>query len=64
MKPSRLAVYVSDLQQLTGQSDRSCRRLINKIRDLFGLEKRQYVTVYQAAEYTGMPVEEIIRFMK
>ncbi|PRD56301.1 hypothetical protein [Sphingobacterium gobiense] len=64
MKPSRLAVYVSDLQRMTGQSERNCRRLLNKIRDLFGLEKRQYVTIYQASEYTGMPVSEMIRFMK
>ena len=64
MKPSRLAVYVADLQRMTGQSERSCQRMLNKIRDLFGLQKRQFVTIYQVSEYTGMPVEDMVRFMQ
>ncbi|WP_211657569.1 hypothetical protein [Parapedobacter composti] len=60
---SRLAVYPADLQRITGQSERTCQRLLNKIRDMFGLDRHQHVTVYQASEYLGIPVVEIIRFM-
>ena len=59
----RLAVYPADLQRITGQSERTCQRLINKIRDMFGLDKHQHVTVYQASDYLGIPVVELSRFM-
>jgi len=60
----RLAVYPSDLQRITGQSERTCQRLINKIRDMFGLDRHQHVTVYQASDYLGIPVAELSRFMR
>lgn len=61
---SRLAVYPTDLQRITGQSTRNCQRVLSKMRDTFGLEKHQHVTVYQAAEYTGIPVAELIKHMR
>ena len=63
MSLPRLAVYPADLQRITGQSERTCQRLINKIRDMFGLDKHQHVTVYQASDYLGIPVAELSRFM-
>lgn len=60
----RLAVYPADLQRITGQSERTCQRLINKIRDMFGLGKHQHVTVYQASDYLGIPVAELSVFMR
>ncbi|GGH00954.1 hypothetical protein GCM10007415_41150 [Parapedobacter pyrenivorans] len=60
----RLAVYPADLQRITGQSERTCQRLLNKIRDVFGLDKHQHVTVYQASDYLGIPVAEISHFMR
>lgn len=60
----RLVVYTTDLQRITGQSERSCQRLLNRIRDMFGLKKRQLVTVRHASEYMGVPVAEITRFME
>ncbi len=59
----RLAVYPADLQRVTGQSERSCQRLLNKIRDMFGLDRHQHVTIYQASDYLGIPVAELSRFM-
>lgn len=64
MSLERLAVYPSDLQRITGQSVRTCQRILNKIRDMFGLQKRQYVTVYQASEYFGIPVSDITRYVR
>ncbi len=59
----RLAVFTSDLQRITGQSERTCQRILRRIRDTFGLDKHQHVTVYQASEYLGIPVSDISRFM-
>ncbi|RQP20025.1 MAG: hypothetical protein EAS52_00540 [Parapedobacter sp.] len=63
MSLPRLAVYPADLQRITGQSERTCQRTLSKIRDMFGLDKHQHVTVYQASEYLGIPVAEISHFM-
>lgn len=60
----RLTVYPSDLQRITGQSVRTCQRLLNKIRDMFGLDKDRPVTVYQASEYLGIPVLDMSRFIR
>jgi len=60
----RLAVYPADLQRITGQSERTCQRLLNKIRDMFGLDKHQHVTFYQASDDLGIPVAELSRFMR
>ncbi|NGF55824.1 hypothetical protein G5B00_04795 [Parapedobacter sp. SGR-10] len=64
MSLKRLAVYPSDLQRITGQSVRTCQRLLNKIRDMFGLDKGQHVTIYQASEYLGIPVVDMSRFIR
>ena len=60
----RLAVFTSDLQRITGQSERTCQRTLQRIRDTFGLDKHQHVTVYQASEYLGIPVADISQFMQ
>ena len=61
---SRIAVYPADLQRITGRSERTCQRILNKIRDMFGLQKRQHVTVCQASEYLGIPISEIYPFIR
>ena len=60
----RLAVYTADLQRITGQSERTCQRLLVQIRDTFGLEKRQRVTVYQVSDYLGISLTDVVRFMQ
>lgn len=63
-KQLHLAVYPSDLEKITEQSIRTCQLLFNKIRDLFGLEHRQVVTVHQGSEYLGIPVQDMSRFIR
>lgn len=64
MSLKRLAVYSSDLQRITGQSMRTSQRLLNRMRDTFGLDRRQHVTIYQASEYLGIPVKDISSFIQ
>ncbi|MBL1409154.1 hypothetical protein [Sphingobacterium faecale] len=61
---NRMTVYPSDLQKITGRSERTCQRIINKIKDMFGLGKQQLVTVHQASEYLGIPVSDMYSFMR
>lgn len=61
---NRLTIYTSDLQRITGRSERTCQRIINEIKDMFGLNKRQLVTVRHASEYLGIPVSEIHPFIR
>lgn len=67
MKPfdkNRLVIYTSDLQRITGRSERTCQRIINEIKDMFGLNKRQLVTVHHASEYLGIPLSDIHHFIR
>lgn len=66
MKPPlhRIVFYTADLKLITGKSDRSCQRMMQFMRDFFALRKHHQVTVYHASEFLGIPVEQIIPYIK
>lgn len=55
----RIILYPKDLEQLTGKSGRTCRRMLQTIREELGKSKEQLVTVRDFCEYYGMKEEEI-----
>lgn len=61
---NRLTVFPSDLQRITGRSERTCQRIINEIKKMFGLNKRQLVTVKLASDYLGIPTSEIQSYLR
>lgn len=60
----RLSVFSSDLQRITGKSERSCQRLMQQIRDVFELKQHQLVTIYQVSDYLGIPIKKLVPFLK
>lgn len=64
MKTPRLFMYAADLMALNGKSERTCRRLLQKMKDRFGLAKRQDVTYHQVATFLGLPVDQLFPYIR
>lgn len=51
MSTPRLFFYAADLMRLSGKCEKACRRLLLKMKEHFGLAKRQDLTYYQVCEF-------------
>jgi len=54
MRLQRSCVYPKDVQRITGKSERSGRRLLQKIKEDLGKEGHQFITIEEFASYTGI----------
>ena len=57
---ARIFIYVSDVQILTGLSQRSARRILQRIKDQFNKPKESYVTFTEFAQYNCIPEDQIL----
>ncbi|TKC10606.1 hypothetical protein FA048_10530 [Pedobacter polaris] len=60
----RLIFYTADLKAITGKGDRTCQNLMAQMRDFFELKKWQQPTVYQASDFLGIPLEQLVCFIR
>ncbi len=56
----RIAIYVKDLQILTGKSERYCRSLIKEIRNACQKQPHQILTLTDCKKYLDIPNEELV----
>jgi len=54
MRLKRICIYPKDVQRITGKSERSGRRLLQKIREVKGKSENQFITVEEFAHFTGI----------
>ncbi len=54
MSLKRSCIYPKDVQRITGKSERSGRRLLQKIKGELGKQEHQFVTIEEFATYTGI----------
>lgn len=59
MKPQRICIYAQDVSNILGKSLSQSRRILACIRDAYGKSDKQYVSIQEFAEYTGLAPEEI-----
>lgn len=64
METTRLFIYAADLMRISGKSERTSRRLLQSLREHFGLKKRQEITCYQLAEFLCVPVDQLIPYIR
>lgn len=58
-----MIIYPKDVQRITGRSERYCRYLLKRIRQLNSKEGHQFVTVDEFSSYTGLAREHLIPFL-
>lgn len=59
----RACIYPKDIQRITGRSERYGRKLLNDIRNYFGKESYQFVTIKEFVEYSGIEEEVVIQYI-
>ncbi len=63
MLNKRICIYAKDVQLITGRTERYGRKLLEKIRKQLKKEDHQLVTIQEFCDYTGLPLEEIEKYV-
>ncbi|WP_203256878.1 hypothetical protein [Hyunsoonleella ulvae] len=64
MRIIRACIYPKDIQRITGRSERYGRKLLNEIKAHFGKESYQFITAEEFAEYSGINLITIEKYLK
>lgn len=64
MKITRACIYPKDIQCITGRSERYGRKLLNEIKQHFGKEPHQFITIEEFAEYSGIKLEIVTEYLQ
>jgi hypothetical protein len=59
----RICIYPKDVQIITGRSYRYSRLLLKAIRQEYGKEKHQLISVEDFCKYTGLNLELVMTLM-
>ncbi|TYP97447.1 hypothetical protein C7447_104133 [Tenacibaculum adriaticum] len=63
MNQKRACIYPKDIQRITGRSERYGRKLLNDIKNFFGKESYQFVTIKEFVEYSGIEEEIVNKYL-
>lgn len=55
----RVVIHSKDVENITGQRDRTARHLLQTIKNAFGKQKFQFVTINEFCLYTGLDEETV-----
>ena len=62
-KDGRVCIYPKDVQRIMGKEYTQARRYLIKIKIQLKKEKHQYISVEEFSNYSGLPIEEVLRSM-
>ncbi|WP_291117729.1 hypothetical protein [Flavobacterium sp. UBA6135] len=57
--PKRVCIYPKDIQLITGKSYRQSTRLMRKIKDEYGKLDKEFLTIDEFCNYTGIKYDQI-----
>ncbi len=63
MFKKRCVIYPKDVQLITGKSERYGQVLLIKIKSYFKKEPHQFVTIKEFSEFSGIPHEELEKYL-
>ncbi|GMQ26628.1 hypothetical protein Aoki45_33110 [Algoriphagus sp. oki45] len=63
MLRKRIVIYPKDIQVITGRSERYCHSLIKKIKKYYGKEEHQFITQEEFSDFSGIPVEQVSKYI-
>jgi predicted DNA-binding transcriptional regulator AlpA len=58
--PQRAVIYIKDVENIIGKSEKTARRLLQKVRKQTGKTNEQFITVEEFCQVTGIP-ESVVR---
>lgn len=64
MKFERLCIYPKDIMIITGRSERYARKLLHELKQQLGKKPRQFVTIKEFSEFSGLDEQEIKKIIQ
>ena len=61
--PLRMILYTKDIINITGKSNRMCRKMLQHVRDAFGKTRKQFVTVKEFCFVFGLNEDHVNTFL-
>ena len=62
--PNRIAIYAKDIQNITGRSERTSRKMLALLREKLNKQRGEFITAEEFCNYSGFKVEEVIKFLQ
>jgi hydrogenase maturation factor len=62
--PERMVVRPRDIMNITGYSRSTTSRIMQKIRQIYGKEPGEWVTVHELCAVCGLNEEEVRKYLK
>ena len=62
--PIRVVLYPKDIENITGRSGRTARKLLQKIRDALGKSKEEFITIKEFCLFTGIDEDLVKAFLQ
>jgi hypothetical protein len=62
--PPRIIIYPKDVVNITGRSERTARKLIQKVRLIFGKSPDEFVTVKEFCTVFGIEESHVKDYLK
>jgi hypothetical protein len=60
--PNRICIYPKDIQNITGNKDRTARKILFDLKRKLGKKKNELVTVQEFCAHAGLKEEEVMKF--
>lgn len=62
--PARVVLYPKDVENITGRSSRTSRKLLQTIREALGKSKSDFITIKEFSLFTGIHEDLIYDFLQ
>ncbi len=64
MEITRSCIYPKDVQRITGKSEKSSRKLLQRIKKELNKEPHQFITTKEFSNHTGIDIETVKTYLK
>lgn len=62
--PPRIVIQAKDVMNITGRKERAARALLARLRKQYGKKARDFITVTEFAQFTGLKVEALVPYLR
>lgn len=62
--PNRIVIYVKDIQNITGRSERTSQKMMTAMRKKYNKKRGDFITAEEFCNYTGLKEQQVAVFLK
>ena len=62
--PNRIVIYAKDIQNITGRSERTSRKMMSALRKKYNKNRGDFITVEEFCSYAGIKENQVVKFLK